>query len=532
MAVSLRWYQEEALAATWAWFEQGRGNGLVVVPTGGGKSVIMAEFMRRAMTAWPDVRFLSVTHVKELVEQNSEAVKRVWHGAPVGIYSAGLGKRQTHSPIVFGGIQSMHRRAAAFGFRDIVIVDEAQLIPRSSDTMYRRYLDDLRKINPDIKIIGFTATPYRLDSGSLTQAAKGQDPLFEGIIYDTPILPLIEQGFLSPVKPIDTETRIDTTGVKKRGGEFVAKDLEAKVNDHETNVEIAREIVAHGSDRKSWLVFATGVDHAEALAAEIREYGIRTEVITGATPKKEREQIIAEYKAGAIRCLVNINVLTTGFDHPGVDLLALARPTESAGLYVQMIGRGLRIDPDKEDCLVLDFARVVEQHGPIDKIKPKGVGDGGGEAPTKNCEQCGALNYASARECCECGSEFIFEERGDKLTPRSGGAAILSVQEKPQWVEVTRIAYHPHEKRGKPPMMRVDYYNGMKRYSEWVCFQHVDFARRKAELWWRGRAPELDCPVITSDAIDVAKSGALRSPTRIMVRPNGKYFDVVSAAFD
>lgn len=239
------------------------------------------------------------------------------------------------------------------------------LFPASSSTMYRRFLNDLAVINPHLKVIVFTATPYRLDSGLLHE---GDGALFDAIAHEARIADMIAKRYLCEFVPKRTETQLDVTGVGSRGGEFIAGQLEASVDEAAVTGPAADEIMRHGGDRGSWLVFCAGVDHAHYVRDALRERGISCEAILGEMPATERDRIIAAYKQSHIRCLTNANVLNTGFNAPGVDLIAMLQPTKSVGLYVQMIGLGTRLADGKDDCLVLDFGGNIERHGPIDRI--------------------------------------------------------------------------------------------------------------------------------------------------------------------
>ncbi len=371
--IQLRPYQSAAIEAIYGYFAENAGNPLIVLPTGTGKGLVIASFSARAIADWPDTRILIVTHVKELIAQNHAEMLRLWPEAPAGIYSAGLNKRDLHAQILFAGIQSIHKRAYDIQRCDLVLIDEAHLIPRTSNTMYRRFLGDLAVINPTLKIIGFTATPYRLDSGMLHE---GDGALFTDIAYEAGVAEMIAQGYLCEVVPKRTRTQLDTAGVGSRGGEFIAGQLEAAVDIAEVTASAVDEIVHHGAGRGSWLVFCAGVDHAHHVRDAIRSRGVPCEAILGETASAERDRVIAAYKRGEIRCLTNANVLTTGFNAPGVDLIAMLRPTKSVGLYVQMIGRGTRLANGKDNCLVLDFAGNVERHGPIDRIDGRRAREG------------------------------------------------------------------------------------------------------------------------------------------------------------
>jgi DNA repair protein RadD len=526
MTLSLRPYQRAAIDALYDYFGGNTGNPLVVMPTGTGKSVVIGGFIREAIAAYADTRVLVLTHVKELISQNFQALLRAWPETPAGIYSAGLSRRDIHAQILFAGIQSIHRHAYQVQRCDLVLIDEAHLLGRGDSGMYRSFLKQLNEINAGLlKVVGFTATPYRLDSGLLHE---GKDRLFTDIAYDVPVLDMIRQGYLCPVVPKRTETQLDVGGVGTRGGEFIAKDLEAAVDRDEVTQAAVQEIVQHGEGRGSWLVFCSGVAHARHVRDAMREHGISCETVTGETPAGERDGILAAFKAGRLRCVTNANVLTTGFDAPGTDLIALLRPTKSVGLYVQMVGRGTRLAEGKDDCLVLDFAGNTARHGPIDMVdgrKRESAGDG--EAPIKVCPQCQTINHASVRRCIECDHEF--PPPVVKVAPQAASNALLSTQIQAAWCDVTSISYARHEKPGKPTSLRVTYECGLARHSEWICFEHTGFPREKACSWWRRRAPQLPVPSSVDEALQ--HLDALRQPIAIQVRPTGQYTEITAARF-
>lgn len=491
-----------------------------------GKSLCIAGFTREAIAAYGDTRVLVLTHVKELIQQNFMAMLRAWPEAPAGIYSAGLSRRDIHAQILFAGIQSIHRHARQVQRCDLVLIDEAHLLGRGDSGMYRSFLAQLNEINAGLlKVVGFTATPYRLDSGMLHE---GKDRLFTDIAFDVPVLEMIQQGYLCPVVPKQTSTQLDVGGVGTRGGEFIAKDLEAAVDRDEVTRAAVAEIVQHGEGRGSWLVFCSGVAHARHVRDAIREHGISAETVTGDTPGPERDGILAAFKAGRLRCVTNANVLTTGFDAPGTDLIALLRPTKSVGLYVQMVGRGTRLAEGKDDCLVLDFAGNTARHGPIDTVdgrKKEPAGDG--EAPIKVCPECQTINHASARHCIECDHEF--PPPVVKVAPQAASNALLSTQIQAAWCDVTGITYARHDKPGKPASLRVTYECGLARHSEWVCFEHTGFPRDKAVGWWRRRAGNLPPPSTVDEAL--GHLDQLRRPIAIQVRPAGQYTEIAAARF-
>lgn len=475
--MKLRDYQQESVDAIYNYFASNNGNPLIVAPTGAGKSVIIAKFCQGVVSRWPDQRILMVTHVKELVAQNFEKLITVWPDAPAGINAASLKRRDTDSNIIFASVQSVYKKWVDLGRFDLVLVDESHLIPQGSEGMYNRLLDGLRKFNSNLKVIGFTATPYRMKTGHLI----GEKTLFTDIAYEIRIKTLIDRGYLCKVVPKATKTDFDLSNVKIRGGEYIAGQLENAVDTAEITRGAVKEIIEHGKERKSWLIFCTGVNHAYHVCEELETKGVTAKVVTGETPLTIRDAAINDYKAGRIRALVNVNVLTTGFDAPETDLLACLRPTKSTGLWVQMIGRGMRPADGKENCLVLDFAENTAEHGPIDaiEIRAKKQNNEPGEAPVKICPECDTYLHAAALECIECGHEFPPPK--PKIKPKASTAQLLSFEEKPQCIEITRIELSIHKKPGKPDSLKADLYSGFNHVCpDFLCLDHGGYAADKA----------------------------------------------------
>jgi len=525
--INLRPYQKEAIDSTFRYFADNDGNPLIVLPTGTGKSVVIAEFCRQTLTDWPDTKILVVTHVRELIKQNHDELKTLWPEAPAGINSAGLKKRDYEPPIVFCGIQSVHKKASKFVKVDLVLIDEVHLVPRKTNTMYQRFLSNLKIMNPHMRVIGLTATPYRLDSGLLH---AGKEALFDAVSYEAELKDMVDQGYLTRLMSKQPKTRLDVSSVSIRGGEFVAGELERAVDRTDVNESVVREIVVLGAERKSWLIFCAGVKHATHIAEIVRRYGVSCETIFGDTPSAERDRIVRDFKAGKIRALASMGVLTTGFNAPIVDLLAILRPTESTGLYIQIMGRGMRNSPGKEDCLVLDFAGNIARHGPVDRVNPKKPrqSDGEGVAPTKTCPKCQSIVFAGTSECPDCG--YRWPPTPIAIDQTATTLPVMSMNAPSEWFKVNSVSYRLHKKAGSPDSMRVEYRCGIALHSEWVCFDHKGYPHDKALRWWQRRmtGPGI-LPKSTADAIE--KSESLRKPTEIKVRKNGKYTEIVEFRF-
>ncbi|GAB4232420.1 MAG: hypothetical protein OHK0028_07870 [Deltaproteobacteria bacterium] len=513
--LELRPYQQEAVEAIYRHLREREDNPCVVIPTGGGKTPVMAKVCKDAVGRW-DGRVMILAHVKELLEQNREKLQLV---APemwmrTGVYSAGLKSRDTEHPIIVAGIQSVYKRACEFDPFDLIIIDEAHLIPPDGDGMYRTFLEDARKVNPSVRLIGLTATPYRMASGMIC----APENVLNHVCYEIGVKELIVQGYLCPLVTKASREKIDTSGLHVRAGEFVAGEVEDLMNTQARVESACREIVEQTRNRSSVLIFAAGVAHGKHVVDVLRgKFGAQAGSVFGETPGFERDRVLSDFKRGELKYLVNVNVLTTGFDAPNVDCVAMLRPTLSPGLYYQMVGRGFRLNPGKENCLVLDFGGNVMRHGPVDAIRVREInGNGNGEAPAKECPECRSLIAAGYSVCPDCGYEFPDKNRR-KHAVTASTEGILSGQVTTTEYPVQEVRYSVHHKRGAPAnaprTMRVEYRIGFNNYqSEWICFEHTGFARRKAEAWWRRRSYAA-VPESAEEAVALAEDGAL-CPTR------------------
>jgi len=520
--IALRPYQQRTIDDLYAWFERNAGNPCLVLPTGAGKSHIVAAICKDALQSWPETRILMLTHVKELIEQNQEKMLQHWPNAPLGIYSASMGKRQIE-PITFAGIQSVRTKAELLGHVDLVLVDECHLINHKEQGGYRTLLTQLKLINPMLRVIGLTATPYRLGHGMITDAPA----LFDALIEPVTIEQLIAQGYLSTLRSKVTQSKLNVDGVHKRGGEYIEAELQAAVDTDHNNHAVVREAISRAADRKAWLFFCSGVKHAERVCEALQEHGIKAACVTGETPKLIREKMLADFKAGKLQALTNANVLTTGFDHSAIDLIAMMRPTMSPGLYVQMAGRGLRPSPGKADCLVLDFAGVVGTHGPITNITPpQKAGDGNGEAPVKVCDNCNELCAISAKFCPACNHPFP-EPESKKLKLHTDDIMGLEGIDMPltgwKWRE------HISATSGKA-MLAVSYYGRLSDPSvtEYFPVLHEGYAGQKAmkqvyEIAVHAKIVGMDVNNLSSLAAQLSKGNC---PKLISYKKDGKFYRI------
>lgn len=515
--MKLRPYQRDAVNAVWQHIEQSDTNPAVVLPTGSGKTHVIAEICRAAVQDWGG-RVIVLAHVKELLEQAAGKLQAVAPDLPIGVYSAGLGRRDLGYAVTVAGIQSIYQRAHDLGPMDLVIVDEAHLIPPDGEGMYRRFLTDARDLCDHQRVIGLTATPYRMKTGTICSG----DSILNEVCFEASVRELIAGGYLCPLRSRSGKSVADTSDLHVRGGEFVAGEVEDLMNTQRLVESACAEIMTTSADRNAVLIFASGVAHGQHVQAILQErHGVECGFVCGNTPSSQRDETIARFKAGDLKYLANVNVLTTGFDAPNVDCVALLRPTLSPGLYYQMVGRGFRLHPDKADCLVLDFGGNVLRHGPVDAIRLADSDTGSGEAPAKQCPECDALIHAAYAVCPDCGHVFPPRQEA-KHEAVASDAAIITGDDGPTRHEeqVMEVAYHTHHKRGDSlarPTMRVEYRVGFNRWvREWVCLEHEGYARRKAEQWWKERSNE-PVPNAVEDAVAMANAGTIAQALRVTV---------------
>jgi DNA repair protein RadD len=585
--MQLRDYQRYAVDSLYKYFSESSGNPVIAMPTGTGKSLVIGGFILELFQKWPTQRVMMLTHVKELISQNADKLTRMWPAAPVGIYSAGLKSKEAGYPITFAGIQSCAKAAHLFGHIDLIIIDECHLVSPNQNTSYQKFIADLKVINPNLKVIGLSATAYRLGLGMITEGG-----IFTDICCDMTTMEgfnwFVDEGYLSMLIPMPTSTELDISGVKKQGGEYVNRDLQAAVNKAEITEAALRECLESAHDRERILVFATGVEHVTDITDALNNMGETAVCVHSKMSDGERESALEAHSTGEARWLVNANVLTTGYDDPRIDCIVMLRPTMSPGLWVQMLGRGTRpcyapghdlnttegrleaiIEGPKQNCLVLDFASNTSRLGPInDPVIPKKRGKGGGEPPVKYCERqkvqqanpdwnaiselqarefrerytpdaegkmmvmgCSAFNHTVARNCCCCGAEFIF---APKISHQASTSALIRRKkdsEAPvvETFRVDKIVYEVHSKVGGFDSLKVTYHCGLRRFKEWVPAWHESGVKYKGKSWWKERT-DLDLPDSPAEAVEM--SDELLTPTHIRVWINKKYPEVMGCLFD
>lgn len=559
-------YQQHAHDELWRYFERDTGNPLVLMPTGTGKSLIPAMFIRSMLFSYPGSRAMLVTHVERLIEQNFEKLLAAWPTAPAGIYSAGLDRRDVGMPIIFGGVQSMYQRAADFGWVDILFIDEAHLVSAKEAGMYGILIAELRAINPRLKIVGLTATGWRSDNGPLVGSG-----IFTDIAVDMTTLEawnyFVDAGYLSPLVSKRTNLHLSADGVQMLGNDYNLKQLEGAVDKEHLTRQAVEEMRWWGDteNRNCWMVFGVGVNHCEHVADVLNDMGVPAVAIH--SKSKNPGKLIEDFAAGRWRAAVSMNKLTTGVDIPHIDLIGVMRHTMSSNLWVQMLGRGTRpvyapgwdlgdyrgrlaaiaagVKPN--GCRVCDFARNTENLGPInDPVVPERKknrkGSGNRAAPFKVCGKCEEYNHPSARFCKACGDEFPINVYMDGVSSDLEvmvRAPVAVTQPDPivDRLTVVNVTYNAHRKKNRPDSLRVSYFckgdgNMPRMYSEYICFEHIGKARDRAEKWWRDRCIDADVPATVDRALQLTDHLKIPRAVRVWVNPPNNHPEIMDYDYE
>lgn len=524
----LRDYQSAAVDACWWHLCNRSGNPIIVIPTGGGKTPIECTIARRAVEEAGADGVMLVSHVSELVAQVAGCLDRM--GVDHGVYAAGLGRRETGKRITSAMINSVFNRADEFGTINLLLIDECHRVSGDAGSMYGQLIEGLRQVNPRMKVVGLSATPFRLDSGPLVQPGS----MWERICYEAKVKTLVDAGWLSPMTNEPTKAQFDLAQLQVVGKDYSEASQQSIYHGTDLELAVIEMIdICNATGRRSVIVFCPSVQVVEEVTNLI---AIDAAMVHGGISDLERAAAIDGHKSGAVRFLVNCEVLTTGYDAPGIDAVVLFRATQSAGLFAQMAGRGFRLAEGKRDCLLLDYGGNLMRHGPLDALDygyPRKPGEG--KPPMKKCPACEKQVPISWQMCQHCGFEFPVEPKEIDLQRDEQS----KVYAEPEEFEVIGWSCRRWENRNnpeKPNTLRVDYeiradYGPM--LSEWICLLHDGFAGEKAEAWWQEhRGPEIEEDEL-NDPIDVAvgRFDELRMPSKIWAIQDGKFWRITKREF-
>ena len=557
--MKLRQYQEQSIDAIKNWFGTQTSPPLLVLPTGSGKTVVFATLIQNLYRINPNKRFLILAHRQELISQARDKLLSVWPCAPYCIMAAGLKEFDATAPIVIASrdtLASKKRLHACEPF-DLIVVDEAHHVGPDKNSRYRKILSHLEEIG-DPYVMGVTATPYRMGQGMIY--GMEDDHYFGGVAHQVTIPELIEQDYLCRLSAfaVADSAIIDasTARLKFKGGDYRESDLELIAMEEHTIVQIIDDWIdkAFSKGRTSTVFFCVTVAHAYKMCMYLKKSGIKAAAITAETPAKERVQILEDFESGEINALCNVAVLTEGWDAPRTDCIAILRPTKSLGLYVQICGRGMRTWGDKQDCLLLDYGENMKRHGCIDRAKPKNNRD---ETDDKIwiCDSCLGVNDWDEQFCFECGEpkpkpEIKIEEdpvQGEGIGPDRDVAAaneaaegyVLSdeMQEvgvKEETRKVSNVIAEATVSANGNLYCKVKFmtYDSYYPYSLSLMIGMPGKAGLAAHRKWSTLTREKGYePDTVDEAVMLINSGVFDSIREIVVRKEGKYWNVVNANF-
>jgi DNA repair protein RadD len=522
-------YQIEAFESLDQYLATKAQNPCVVIPTGGGKSIMIAWAIMEWVRDYPAFRVCIVAHRKELIEQNSAELISLWPAGDIGLYAAALRKRNTEAAITFATIDTIYNKWGHFAPFDMIIVDEAHRIPPKGEGKYRTFIKGCKSINPNLRIVGFTATPFRMGCGPICH----RDHILNEICYSANVGDLIANGFLSKLRSKIGDVQADLSNVERtKGGDYKEGSLARAVDTPvivQGAVRSAMQIIK-AENRKSSIFFCVDENHCKDVNFELRKYGVEAPIVTAKTPLAQRERFAKAFVDGAISALININVYTEGFNAKRTDHVVLLRPTLSAALYHQMVGRGLRLFPGKEDCIVSDFAHCIDEHGPIDCPDI-------GSVKVEVCAKCGDAFSRAVRICPHCGWEIPkeliekreAEEKEKKMHDiKASNRNILSSV--PEDLTVDDVDLFRHRKVGQPDSIRIQYRCGVLTVNEWIGFEHEGFFAMKSRRWWANRFGTEAAKKITNEEVfgDMFLAQEIKNLTEsITVKQNGKYKEII-----
>ena len=488
------------------------------LPTGSGKSVISGA-LAGAMLHRSKMASLVVTHRRELVAQNASKLPGHIKGS---VFSAGLGQKNLNGQVIYAGIQSIQKQWSKLPKLGSVIIDEPQYAAHG----YYDFIENVKKVSPHVRVIGLTATPYTGNGTWLHMLPEKR--LFTGIAAEVGIGELLHEGHLCMLTPYSSTTRLTTEGVKvdSRTGDFQQNQLQALVDVPELVVQCATEIKSIFAERKSVLVFCTGVKHAEHMAAAL---GTSAAVVVAGTPMKERDRLIEEFRAGRLKYLCSCEVVLVGFDAVNTDGIACLRPTKSPLIYVQLLGRGMRPHHGKSDCLVADFTTNSETFPPVDEVEGRPPKTGQGDAPTRICDNCFSIILAGLRKCPVCGEEFDFQNHEQQFDPETGLliSGVVKNEDGTKTYPVSDVTYEVRNTRAGSEAL-VAYYHAPGRKTpvaeDWYnLFHHKrSVASRDMEKWLR-RSLTPGVPSNAQEALARAELGGMKVPKSVTVRPGSPF---------
>lgn len=538
MGIVLREYQEEMVSSTLAAMPIDQFI-LLMAGTGAGKTIFFCTLIQRLLEKWPGLRIAILAHRGLLVTQALLKLIKVWPEGKgkIGIASRSVNSRvNVNAPVTIGTIQTLISRTEKTAPFDIIIIDEVHRVaPKNTKSQYQSFLKTMTQYNQNVRVIGLTATPFRLGHGYIysTMCRPGKENWFPHLHYRVGIKELQEKGFLCEYRAkevVNIESDLKTISVS---GDYNIGELSDIMSQNQQLGSALHAFETYAADRKHILIFCVTIEHAEKLK-ELFAEKYKTACIHSKMPKGQCDMILREFEAGRIRIVCNVGMLTEGWDSPAVDCILMCRPTKSAALYVQMAGRGLRPHKDKTDVLILDLANNCREHGdpnnpeiPIPNRQSKKT-----EAILKACPKCFELMPVAAKICKGCGYQWpveIIEENGSpEMQDIKWGEAI---ENKPFNMDVKYVEISEHISKKGNRMVKVslsnDSFINRMEVNEFMMFDPDShpFARGKAIQTWISLV-KTEPPRNVDEALDRHGELEMSIPPQIQVIEDGRWLKV------
>lgn len=481
------------------------------MPTGSGKSLVIA-----ALAEQLSGRIAIIAHRKELLEQNASKLSKAF-----GFYSASLGEDDLESDIIIAGIQSIYNKD--FKPFDYILYDETHRLNNSRTGQGWEFISK----SPDARLIGFTATPYRLSGGKLSWGK---------IIYEISYSKLMEEGYLSHLSN-KVKAEINLENIKITAGDYSEDELAKYMSEPELIEQAVKVILAYTPFRHSVLIFCVTVVHGKILEKAMQANGLQSFMLDGNTPSEQRNTAITDFKEQRLKYLINCQILIEGFDAPNIDAILCLRPTKSKSLWEQMCGRGTRNDEFKSDCLLLDMAGNLKEHGGMgtpyrEKSKKEALKTTG-----KICPQCEEYCKPLDKSCPDCGYEFPEAETRKADHQSNPELQANAVYSRFVTYKVKAVRYSEHRSIRDARSIRVDYIVPQVKYgviSEWLSAWHKnDWVRAKVGVFFKERGYRLgsDSDSYTPEYL-LEHAKQLKIPTSITVDTKEKFPKIMRYIYD
>lgn len=504
----LRDYQQTAVDTIWGALHKNDA-ALCVASTGSGKTECFIEIVRRALEKKPDAKFCILVQKINLAEQTIERFKKVI--GSVSVYSASI-DRDLSKSVIIATIQSISK--VKVPGLNCVIIDECH----NADLERGRYADFLKINNHSkLKLIGFTATPYT-SRGYI----YGSDKIFKQVDFNITLPDLISRGYL--VRPIAkrVDHQHDTSKLRIRAGEFRQEDVDKLTSNLKILNEQIQDAIPRLAERRSAVWACASIKHCEDVTESLKSIGEKAVALHSNMTKDERANAQFAFENGLAKHLVFVSIVSEGYDHPPIDAIVIMRPIRSPTLYVQTCGRGLRLSKDKLNCLILDYGRVVETLGPLDKPMISATGRSSkneAPAPMKFCPACLSYIPVAAMTCPDCNHEF--ERPKPRLESRSSGLDLLSSAPKKITVDITGVKLSQHLSKNGNQCLKIEYITtDFSQYSipEYFVFSGNDFAYKKMVR----RLIELEIKLASSLETQI-KQTVGKSPKKLIYQYEDRY---------